>query len=389
MKLLAFTSLYPNNVWPNHGVFIKERLTKLAEHQPFQIKIVAPVPYFPPIKVSPRWRFSQVRRFEQRDGLDVYHPRYFMVPKVSMILHGFLVFLATYRLVRKLSKTYRFDLIDAHYVYPDALAAVLIGILLKKPVVVSVRGSDINVLREFPIIRRMLKFTFRKSQHVITVSEALASLVVQMGIPRSKVSVISNGIDVKKFFPVPRNECKKKLGLPQGQLLLSVGRLTENKGFHLLVRALSEIRKGDNHYNLHLAIIGHGTFREELVTEIKASGMEDYVRLVGEVAHDDLVDWYNAADIFCLASATEGWPNVVMESLACGTPVVATAVGGIPEILGDSRYGLLSERNAEVLATQIICALEKSWDRDELFHFARTRTWESVATRLSQLYHAL
>src|SRR6516164_1671699 len=163
MKILVFTSLYPNQVWPNHGIFIKERMARFAKRDGCEIKVVAPVPYFPAININWRWKFSQVARREMRDGIEVYHPRYFLTPKVGMALYGWLMFFSVLPVVQKLRKDFKFDLIDAHYVYPDGFAAVQLGRLFKRPVVVSARGSDVNLYRTFPLIRKLLQYVLRNA----------------------------------------------------------------------------------------------------------------------------------------------------------------------------------------------------------------------------------
>src|SRR5262245_3251327 len=190
MKVLVFTSLYPNNIWPNHGVFIKERTSHFAKFDGCEVKVVAPVPYFPAVKLNWRWSFSQVARRESRDRIEVYHPRYFITPKVGMMLYGWMMFLSVLPVVREIQKNFAFDLIDAHYVYPDGFAAVLLSRFFKKPVVVSARGSDINLFKTFPLIRRRLKFVLRKADRVIAVSEALRNTMVELQVPKNKIDVI-------------------------------------------------------------------------------------------------------------------------------------------------------------------------------------------------------
>src|SRR5215510_5748560 len=127
VKVLVCTSLYPNSIWPHHGVFVKERMTQFARLEGCNVKVVAPVPYFPPVKITPRWHFSQIPRCESIEGITVYHPRYFMTPKVGMSFYGLTMFLSVLRTVAKIQQDFSFDLIDAHYVYPDGFAAVLLG----------------------------------------------------------------------------------------------------------------------------------------------------------------------------------------------------------------------------------------------------------------------
>jgi teichuronic acid biosynthesis glycosyltransferase TuaC len=386
MKVLVFTSLYPNNVWPHHGVFVKERTTHVAKHDGFRVKVVAPVPYFPPIKITQRWLFSRVLKQENRDGLEVFHPRYFMIPKIGMAFYGLMMFLSVLPDIKKRQRDFDFDLIDAHFIYPDGFAAVLLGAFFRRPVIVSARGSDINLYREFPIVRKLLRYTLCKADRVIAVSSALKGAMIQMGIPEEKVSVIPNGVDLNKFHPIPKDVARKRLGLPQKTIILSVGNLTPNKGFDLLVKALSILFATFHTENLYLVIIGEGGFRKKLEKLISRLSLEAHVHLTGDIPHEALNLWYSAADLFCLASRREGWPNVLLESLACSTPVVATAVGGIPEIISSDSLGLLTHRSTREIAAGISRALNKSWQGAALRRYAEEHTWDRVALELGHVY---
>ncbi len=389
MKILVFTSLYPNNIWPHHGVFVKERMTHVAKLDSCQVKVVAPVPYHPPLKISHRWRFSQVQRREMRDGLEVYHPRYFILPKVGMTLYGAQMFASVLPTLRKIQRHFDFDLLDAHYVYPDGFAAVLLGRVLGTPVVVSARGSDINLYAQLPAIRRLLRYTLQRAHKVIAVSEALKQAILHLGIPDAKVSVIPNGVDMQKFCPVPRQMARRRLGLAGGPLLLSVGNLVANKGFDLLIRALQRLVDEYHLDGLRLAIVGEGGERPALENLAVRLSLADRVHFTGAVPHEELYLWYSAADVFCLPSRREGWPNVLLESLACGTPVVATAVGGIPEIIGMDDLGLLCAGEVSALAYKLCQALHKPWQTDSLRRYAASHTWERTAQAVVQIFSAV
>jgi teichuronic acid biosynthesis glycosyltransferase TuaC len=390
MKVLIFTSLYPNNIWPNQGVFIKERMTHFAKLDECDVKVIAPVPYFPAFKLNWRWQFSQVAPLEVRDGIEVYHPRYFMTPKVGMNLYGLIMFLSVLSAVRKVQRNFDFDLIDAHFIYPDGFAAVLLGQFLRKPVVVSARGSDINRYSTFPIIRRLLLYTLSRADGVIAVSKALKEAMVQLGIAGRKISVIPNGVDMEKFRALSKSEARKKLGLPMdGKLILSVGHLTANKGFDLLIKAMTILFKRYPRTNICLMIVGEGAFRKELEKMVSALDLDRHVILTGAVLHEQLFLWYSAADLFCLASEMEGWPNVILESFACGTPVVATSAGGIPEIVRSDKIGLLTERDELKIAKAIGIALEKPWRSNDLLEYAKEYTWEHTAWTIRNIFEAI
>lgn len=385
MNTLVFTSLYPNNVWPNQGVFVKERMTAFAKRAGCHVKVVAPVPYYPPVGLGSRRLFSQVALQEIIDGRDVYHPRYLMTPKVGMVAYGVLMYLSTVKMIGRLQKTFDFDVIDSHFVYPDGFAAILLGRHFRKPVVVSARGSDVSYYSRLPLIRPLLRYTFRKADRVIAVCRALKEAIVDLNIPAEKITVVPNGVDSGKFSPCERAEARRRLGLPNTTTLLSVGNLIPLKGFHVLIKAVKILLTDFGRKDLHLVIVGEGPLRRELQALISELQLEAHVRLAGSRPHQELFLWYSAANLFCLASDREGWPNVLLESLACGVPVVATPVWGIPDIICSEDYGLLADRDEQDFARAIDLALEKSWDRDVLLNYAKSHSWNRVADSLSEV----
>ncbi len=390
MKVLTFTSLYPNNIWPNHGVFIKERMTCFAALEGCRLKVVAPVPYFPRVKINWRWRYSQVLPHEMRDGIEVYHPRYCLTPKVGMTLYGLMMFLSVLATVKKIRADFDFDLIDAHYVFPDGFAGVLLGWYFRKPVVVSARGSDINQYANLPLIRQLLRYTLGKAKSVIAVCQALNEAMIDLGVAPEKIRVIPNGVDHDKFFPVPQAEARKKLGLPTDKrIILSVGGLVPRKGFDVLIKALSRLARKSSTGDFYLAIVGDGPAREALEKLAASLGLGENVRLIGSVPHEELNSWYSAADLFCLVSDREGWPNVLLESLACGTPVVATNIWGVPEIIRSETIGLLTERTEQAVAATLARAFETRWVADDLTAYAKQHSWERVAQSVHGVFESV
>ena len=389
MKVLSFTSLYPNNLQPTQGVFIKERMCAFSKLEGVTLKVVAPVPYFPPIKIGQRWQYRQVVEKEVIEGVEVTHPRYFMTPKIGMTLYGLFLCLSVLPHLKRIQKTFDFDLIDSHFVYPDGFAAVLLGKILKKPVTISARGSDVNVYKELRVIPHLLRYALNRADRVVAVSQALASTMEGLGIPKEKIVVIPNGVDCAKFFRESQYEARKRVGLRPGKALLSIGHMTRNKGFDLLLHALKILIDRRKDADLHLTIIGKGTMQRELEQIIASLALRERVRFVGALPHDQLRAWYSAADVFCLASDQEGWPNVVVESLACGTPVVATKAGGIPEIVYSHHLGILTERTPHALAEGIEEALDRAWDREAIAREAQNHQWSQVAQRLLTVFEGV
>jgi len=300
-----------------------------------------------------------------------------------MPLHGVLMFLGSVWQARRLHKTVRFDCIDAHFIYPDGTAAMLLGKVLGLPVVVSARGTDINLFPTFGLIRPMIRWTLRKASGVIAVSASLKQVMLEMGLPSDRIRVIGNGIDPARFRPVDPQEARKHLNIPEGgPTIVSVGSLIPRKGFQYLIPAFAEILPRFRDAKLY--IIGEGDYRPELQELVEKLGVRDRVCFVGNRPNEELKFWFSAAQVSCLVSSREGWPNVLQESLACGTPVVATRVWGAPEIIISSELGLLVEQNVTAIAEALDAALTKRWDRSAIATHAHQRTWEVVAAEVDE-----
>lgn len=379
MRILTFTSLFPNKIEPVHGIFIAQRISHLAKRPGCNVRVIAPVPYFPSWLGWSRWKVAgQIPRHESVEKLTVDHPRYPLLPKVSMPLQGFCMFLGSIWKARKLNKEKKFDCIDAHYVYPDGFAAVLLGKTLDIPVIVSARGTDVNLFPSFWLIRSLIRWTLKKVAGIIAVSASLKEVIVTLGIPANRVRVIGNGIDPMKFSPVNPREAREHLGLPDtGPIVVSVGSLIPRKGFQFLIPAFAQIVS--RFPGLNLYIIGEGKYGDELQALSRECQMQNQIHFVGNIPNIELHLWYSAATLSCLVSSREGWPNVLQESLACGTPVVATRLWGAPEIVSGEELGILVEQNSRAIAAGLEKALSTRWDRAAIARHASQRTWEVVA----------
>jgi teichuronic acid biosynthesis glycosyltransferase TuaC len=384
MRILVFTSLFPNSQLPDFGIFIFQRISHLAQRPGTTVRVVAPVPYFPSWIPSSRWgKYGHLTYEERVENLNVYHPRYPLLPGLLMPLHGFLMFVGSLLLVRRLHRQFRFDCIDAHYVYPDGFAAILLGKMLGLPVFVSARGTDINVFPKFRSIRPLIIWSLRKAAGIVAVSSALKNAMVDLGLPADKIRVIPNGVDTNRFHPIPQQEARQNLGLPQNtKVIVSVASLTEGKNHAVLISAFAKAL-GDSP-NAKLFLIGEGPERTVLQELIGKLRLDENVILAGAKPNQELASWFSAADVSCLVSSREGWPNVIMESIACGTPVVATKVGGVPEIIYSPELGVLTEQDCDSIAAALESALAKTWDREALALHARSRGWTEVASEVEQ-----
>ena len=386
MNILTFTGLFPNQVQPNHGIFVYQRLAHLAKRPGISVRVVAPVPYFPGWPPLPRWRhFAQVPQKERVGELEVAHPRYLLLPH-SMPFHGRLMHRGARALVRSLHAQYRFDLIDAHYVYPDGFAAALLARDLGIPVVVSARGTDINLFPSFPNIRKKICWTLAQAAGAIAVSRDLQQKMIDLGLEPRKAWFIGNGIDAQRFQPQDREEARKRLHLPSGgRIAVAVGSLRESKGFQYLIPAAAQAAKTSP--GLRVFIVGKGELRSSLESLIRSHNAP--VTLVGEKPNEELAWWFSAADLSCLASSREGWPNVLLESMACGTPVLATNLPGVRDVVTSPELGILVEQDVAALARGLEEALKRRWDRRRLVEYARSRTWDDVAEQVEQCFSAV
>lgn len=386
MRVLTFTALYPNKCNRLQGIFIHQRVKHLARRPGNSVEVIAPVPYFPSWIPSERWRrFSQIPREEEIEGIRVHHPRYPLLPGISMPAHGMLMHLAAKSLARRLHRERSFDCIDAHFVYPDGYAAVRLGRKLHLPVIVSARGTDINLYPSFRLIRPMLRWTLAEAAGAIAVSASLKTKMGALGIPEDKIQVIANGVDTERFQPCDAKSARQKLGLPEDAMIaVSVGSLIESKGHHLLIGAVAEL--AHSFPRLRLYVLGEGVYRPKLEELIRETKMQDRIFLFGTRPNEELNLWFSAANLSCLISSREGWPNVVSEALACGTPVLATRAGGISEIINSPELGMFVERTVESIVVGLEHALTKEWNRGEIARHSRSRGWDTVAAEVETFF---
>ena len=387
MRILTFTRLWPNAAMPEHGVFVEERMRRVAAMSDTTLEVVAPVPWFPPIPGPQRWTaWAKVPKAETRHGIRVEHPRYLMLPRLGGRAHARSLIAGAWPAVRKLHQERPFDLVDAHFLHPDGAAAIEIGKRLGIPVVVSARGSDANSQPDEPGMREVIASTVSAATLLIAVSRALANKLVELGAPPDKVAIIPNGIDATLFQPQPAagQAVRQHVACGKGEhLLLCVGRLEHVKGHDVFLEALAILSRA---VHVRAVIVGEGRLRHDLEEQAARLGVQDRVLFAGNVPHESLAAWYSAADVFCLPSRNEGHPNVLVESLACGTPAVAAAVGGSGEVLTPECGLLVPPEDPSALATALAASLARSWDRTRIRARVASRSWERVADSVRSVH---
>jgi glycosyltransferase involved in cell wall biosynthesis len=380
MTILSLSSEFPNPSEPGKGLFVRARLEALAAR--VSLFVVAPVAWID--YANPQgdlFASSRVPRERHERGLHVLHPRW-LYPPFGGWANAFFLAVRLLPTLARLRARRAFDVIDAHFAHPEGIAAVLVGAILRVPVLVTIRGSELRYRRSFAK-RFWISWALRRADRVIAVSDGLRQLAVDFGVDPRRVSTISNGINATMFRRRDRDGWRATHGIPIGdRVVLCAGDLAELKGHHRVISAVKALI--DRGVSARLFIAGgigrSGRYAETLRLQVALHDLRDRVTLLGELTQDALAEWMSASDVFCLASASEGWPNVVNEALACGTPVVATDVGAVRQMVASDRLGrVVPVHDDTALVEALQSALMSSWDHDAIAACGRARSWSQVA----------
>ena len=383
MKLLTVSTLFPNPQKQSHGIFVQTRLRYLLASGEVTSKVVAPVAWFP--SNHPRFgeygALADVPARETRFGIEVTHPRYVAIPKVGMTVAPLLLSLSMKAEIgRILDEGYDFDAIDAHYFYPDGVAAVMAGRHFNKPVVITARGTDINLIPQHRLPRRMIQWAASHAAGMITVCNALKDEMVGLGIDGKRITPLRNGVDLQLFQPGDRTALRATLGL-SAFTLLSVGHLITRKGHEIPIQALPALPE------IRLLIAGSGPERKNLEALAAELGVSERVTFLGAISQSALTNYYCAADALVLASSREGWANVLLESMACGTPVIASNVWGTPEVVASAEAGvLMPSRTAHGLVAAVTELRRHYPSHEATRRYAERFSWDDTTRGQIRLF---
>lgn len=372
MKILVLSTLYPNAVQRRHGIFIEHRVAHLQAAAGDEVQVVAPVPWFP--FAHPRFgawaEHARVPASAERRGLHITHPRYPTLPKVGMTVAPWLMAAALAPHVAAIRRRFDFDVLDSYYLYPDGVAAALLGRWFDRPVVGSALGTDVSLIPDWRLPRAMILQAVERMAAVTTVCGALRDGLIDLGADPAKLTVVEHGVDLELFRPpADREALRREMGLT-GPVLLSVGHLINRKGHDFAIRALVTLPGAT------LLIAGDGPRDAALRTLAAEQGVADRVRFLGHVDQHQLPALYGAADATLSCSDREGIANVLLESLACGTPLVATPVWGSPEVVKVPEAGLLvAERSDDAIAAGAARLLANLPDRAATRRYGERYDW--------------
>ena len=391
LRVLVLSHMFPKSYDPTSGLFVLEQVKALLNLGAETVTIT-PIPW-PPLffRFLPRVKkFLSVPSRSAIDGLIVEYPRAPVLPRGRLFyLEGLLLYLFVRRLVGRYIKRKKIDLIHAHTIMPDGFAAMLLGREFGVPVVCTMHGSDISIYphRNRPTLWAT-KAALKRIQHLVTVSSDLKEKIVSMA-GSSHVEVVPNGADPRIFQPSDKMEARKRLDLPlDRRIVLFVGHLVEVKGVDYLLQAMAFL--GERPASLFL--VGEGNLRSSLIARARELGIEKRCVFVGERSHSEIPLWLSAADCLALSSTSEGLPTILVEAMFCNTPIVATDVGGVREIIEDGRTGLLVRSKDPAGIAHAIQRLLGNPDlASQLAGQARRDameklSWEANATRMLEVY---
>nr|WP_242500245.1 glycosyltransferase [Nitrosomonas eutropha] len=353
---------------------------RVGKHLP--LVVIAPVPWFPLQGILRRWRphFRPDAPYQEyQQDFEIYHPRFFSVPGFLKFLDGFFMALGSLLTLWQLKQRFDFQIIDAHFAYPDGYAASLLGKWFRVPVTITLRGTEARLSCRF-LYRFLMRKAMIRAVKIFSVSDSLKRVAVTVGIQEGKILVVGNGVDLDKFCRVDRLEARRSLGIPEDiPILVSVGGLCERKGFHRVIECLPDLRKiyPDIRFLIAGGASAEGDWTGRLKQQVSESGLEEHVRFLGIVSPDRLKILLSAADLFVLATRNEGWANVFLEAMACGLPVVTTNVGGNAEVVCNTELGKLVPFNdQQALRSAIDNALKSNWNQQKIIDYAYKNSWD-------------
>ena len=353
LRILTFSSLFPHAQAPGFGQFVAAQSRQLARQPDSAVQVVAPLPRRPglPLRFQPLARLPAVDNFE---GLTCHRPRFQAWPMIGGWTHPRAIVRAALPVLQAIrAQGFDFDVMDAEFFFPCGVAAAQLGEIMDRPVSIMARGSDIHYWSQHPAARRAILEAGNKAARLLAVSAAMRDDMIALGLPAEKIFVHHMGIDLAPFRPRDRADEKAKLGIA-GPLLLSAGNLIPLKGHDIMIAALQLLPDAT------LMIAGEGPERAILEKKSQALRLSDRVKFLGRVGHEDMPALMAAADIMTLASQREGLATAWLESLACGTPIVAPRVGGIAEVITGPDAGRIAQaRTPQAMAEAVRAIMQQ------------------------------
>lgn len=385
INVLLFSTLFPHEGEPTLGIFVENRLKNLLkQYEGLGATIIAPVPWFPFKNgiFGAYGRAARARKVEVRDNIVVHHPRYLVIPKIGMLLTPWFLYISAWRCYRKLrANGAKFDVIDAHYLYPDAVACSHLAKKAELPFVATARGSDVTQVGLMARPQKAILDAVKQASHTITVSANLKRDLVSMGARAADISVLRNGVDLGRFKEIGREERRK--AYPAGPIMIFAGWLIPRKRLDLVL-AVTKLLP-----NVSTVIVGDGPLMAECREDVAKMGISSRVFFEGQQAPEDMASYFSLADVLLLPSDREGWANVLLEAMACGTPVVSRAIGGAPDLIQEDVAGRVVDGDDPVLLAEAVQeVIENQPMRSAVREYAARYDWVETSTAQMNIFSA-
>jgi len=382
MNLLLITNLFPTPSDPERGIFtlqLVKRLEKICN-----VTVICPLPYFPKISILKKlekwYQFALVPNEYIIDGIKVYSPKYPMIPKVSESNHALLMSIGLKSSIKKLNDKYNFDAINSQWLFPDSCAVDMAIKDLNIPHIATGLGCDINQDTYHSIKGPLILQMLNRAKAITVVSNNLKNELINHNINSEKITVIPNGVDINSFKIQDKDICRQRLGIKSSApMVLYVGRLSEEKNIKSLIIASEKLITNGKYFNLY--IVGDGPLDMELKQLTRQLKIEENVHFIGKVDHSEISTWMSSTDFFSLPSIREGCPNVILEALGCGRPVISSNVGAIPDVVNEQSGILFDPNNIDDIASSFIQAFSRTWDENQITNSIKHLTWENAAKK--------
>ena len=381
MNLLIITNLFPNPLEPLRSTFNEQQILALAGMM--RIHVISPVSWLRKLRYRLSGTLGRLDSCTEWRGIEARYPTYYYLPRVMSWFRGFTMAGSILPACRYAVRHLAPHAILTTWAFPDGFAAVMLGRLFKLPVIIKVHGTDVEMLEHKGVRRRLTLWAFNRSARVISVSRYLRDKLLQHGVPSEKIVVVYNGVDDSIFAPRDAMAARGALKLAADRrVMVFVGNLKHDKGLLDLFTALTPDLCARHLVSVY--VIGDGPLRGKLEALIRDRSLDSCVHLLGRRTPDEIAQWMNGADFLCLPSHHEGLPNVILEALSCGLPVLATRVGGIPEVVNAQNGMLVTPQRPDELGRAMETMLSRQWDRSAVRHSCPAASWNESAAALSR-----
>lgn len=385
MKILFISSQFPNSLEPNRGVFSFQIVKELASFA--EVRVIAPLPTLGWLNGLDRFKNYKtglnIPVYEELSLIPVYHPRYLALPGAGLS-HQWTFESTLKELIIKIKTEWSFDVVNCHWLFPDGVAIQRICHQMNIPVMLTPLGTDLNKYCDFRLRRYFISKALLNAQKVSVLNEQMKNKCLDLGVSDEQLTIIPNGVDLNKFCIMDTDVCRRKLNInPYCKMLLFVGSLVTVKNISSLLKAFAILNDKQKDSGIRLYIVGGGFLEKKLKTLALDLKVDEKTVFVGPVLHGDLPLWMNAADCLCLPSLSEGHPNVMMEALACGTPVVGSDVGSIPDFVspGKDNGFVINATNVNDIAEKLFDCVSREYNQDVIRKSVIHHSWRNCAEK--------